>query len=277
MLSQQDIQQIQELYKSGLLKKDIAQKIGCSLTTVGKYTQGISVEKDEMVGRVFGRLTVIRRAPKKDLKNRCHRYICKCLCGNEVEVNGGALRSGHTTSCGCKQKEASSKNTIDITNERFGKLVVLERVSSGQDRHAIWKCQCDCGQIKEVEGTLLRNGLIRSCGCVKSWKEIEIARLLEENNIKYVREFSFDDLVSDNNKKLRFDFAVFYLDYLVFLIEYQGEQHYNQDNIWYDLKMQKHDEMKKEYCKKHNIPLYILDKDDNLSEFIKDLRKMYEL
>ena len=41
--------------------------------------------------------------------------------------------------------------------------------------------------------------------------------------------------------------------------------------------MQKHDEMKKEYCKKHNIPLYILDKDDNLSEFIKDLRKMYGL
>ena len=38
MLSQQDIQQIQELYKSGLLKKDIAQKIGCSLTTVRKYT-----------------------------------------------------------------------------------------------------------------------------------------------------------------------------------------------------------------------------------------------
>lgn len=101
--------------------------------------------------------------------------------------------------------------------------------------------------------------------------------MLEENNIKYVREFSFDDLVSDNNKKLRFDFAVFHLDHLVFLIEYQGDQHYNQDNIWYDLKMQKHDEMKKEYCKKHNIPLYILDKDDNLFEFIKDLRKMYEL
>ena len=115
MLTQEQIQTIQNLYRNGTMKKDIAEQVGCSLTTVGKYTKNLVVELDEMVGKTFGRLEVIRRAPKSSNKNRCHRYICKCICGNETEVNGGALRSGHTTSCGCKMREANSKNTIDIT------------------------------------------------------------------------------------------------------------------------------------------------------------------
>lgn len=28
-------------------------------------------------------------------------YLCRCVCGNEVQVLAGNLRSGHTKSCGC--------------------------------------------------------------------------------------------------------------------------------------------------------------------------------
>ena len=55
----------------------------------------------EMVGKRFGNLTVI----KKDIVSKGHaRWLCKCSCGNEAVVDGGNLRSGHTTSCGHCEK-----------------------------------------------------------------------------------------------------------------------------------------------------------------------------
>lgn len=54
----------------------------------------------------------------------------------------------------------------DIKGLRVGKLLVLE--FAGQDKHysALWKCQCDCGNIKVINGTVLRSGVTRSCSCL---------------------------------------------------------------------------------------------------------------
>lgn len=57
--------------------------------------------------------------------------------------------------------------TIDITSQRFGRFVVIERaLPNGSDRHARWRCQCDCGQQRIVSGHTLRLGTSRSCGCL---------------------------------------------------------------------------------------------------------------
>ena len=54
---------------------------------------------------------------------------------------------------------------IDITGNRYDKLLVLEKAPS-RNRHTYWKCQCDCGNICEVSGEYLKKqGLPRSCGC----------------------------------------------------------------------------------------------------------------
>jgi len=57
-----------------------------------------------MVGYVVGRLTVISRSERKS-KNGQAYWICKCECGNETDVSGSHLRSGHTSSCGCLNDE----------------------------------------------------------------------------------------------------------------------------------------------------------------------------
>ena len=54
---------------------------------------------------------------------------------------------------------------IDETGKRYGRLSVLERAPR-KDRGARWKCQCDCGKFTEVDGSMLRNGNTRSCGCL---------------------------------------------------------------------------------------------------------------
>ena len=104
MLTQEQINKIKDLFLEGKLKKDIAKEIGCSLPTVTKYTKELEV-KESLIGKKFGRLTVLKIAPKDpELKSRCIRYECKCDCGKIVVVNSNSLKTGHTTSCGCSRK-----------------------------------------------------------------------------------------------------------------------------------------------------------------------------
>lgn len=53
----------------------------------------------DMVGKKFGALTVIERAPND--KHGKTRWLCKCECGNESTPNGADLKSGKSKSCGC--------------------------------------------------------------------------------------------------------------------------------------------------------------------------------
>lgn len=58
---------------------------------------------------------------------------------------------------------------IDLTNQRFGKLTVIEyagKKQSGKSFKSLWKCKCDCGNEKFVTLGDLRFGHTTSCGCV---------------------------------------------------------------------------------------------------------------
>lgn len=49
--------------------------------------------------------------------------------------------------------------------QRYGRLTVVDLVSPPGVR-ARWSCRCDCGNTTDVSGTNLRNGHVRSCGCL---------------------------------------------------------------------------------------------------------------
>jgi hypothetical protein len=57
-------------------------------------------------GTVFGRLTAIE--PARTPSGR-RAMLCQCECGQMKVVDAAQLRSGHTQSCGCLQREAASK------------------------------------------------------------------------------------------------------------------------------------------------------------------------
>ena len=111
----------------------------------------------DITGQVFGYLTVIEldKTPRKTTRKY---WICKCKCGNIVSVPGSRLRNGEIVSCGCKKREFK-----DITGQRFGRLVALERVM--KDGKWKWKCLCDCGKICYVELSALGRST-NSCGCL---------------------------------------------------------------------------------------------------------------
>lgn len=56
---------------------------------------------------------------------------------------------------------------IDLTDHRFGKLVILGQWKSFRNSDTAWLCDCDCGDQKIVRGRSLRHGDTKDCGCGK--------------------------------------------------------------------------------------------------------------
>ena|SRR5207302_6315671 len=59
----------------------------------------------EMLGRIFGRLTIIELDHVRRAGRANRRYWrCRCACGGITVANGAKLRSGRRTSCGCARR-----------------------------------------------------------------------------------------------------------------------------------------------------------------------------
>jgi hypothetical protein len=57
--------------------------------------------------------------------------------------------------------------SFDLTDERFGRLTVIERNGWKGNKERAWSCRCDCGVEVTVSGMVLRSGRSTSCGCLK--------------------------------------------------------------------------------------------------------------
>lgn len=186
-------------------------------------------------------------------RNKRSEWLCKCHnCNKYVVVNSHNLRTGHTKSCGCLISESLR---IDLTGKNFGYLTVLGYDKSIKE-HPQWKVRCNnCGKEYSVSGDALKTQ--KSCGCIMSQGELYIAKILQENNVNFKSQVTFEGLVGKNNNKLRFDFGVYNNNgVLSHLIEMQGIQHYyNIFNIpkeEYEYRLFL-DEKKREWCKNNNI------------------------
>ena len=147
-------------------------------------------------------------------------------------------------------------NARDLTGQRFGKLVVLYPTNERDNRSIVWCCQCDCGNLTNASSKNLTYGATNSCGCAYSIGEINIARLLDENNISYKKEYS----ICVEGKRLRYDFAIYEGDQVVRLIEFDGPHHSKNKKIYnvneeHCQKIQLHDEIKNKWAIDNNIPL----------------------
>lgn len=58
---------------------------------------------------------------------------------------------------------------IDITGQRFGRLVAVSKAPSSQGRNPLthWNCICDCGEARVVGTMNLVRGRAKSCGCLQ--------------------------------------------------------------------------------------------------------------
>lgn len=234
------------------------------------------------IGNNYNYLTVIERV--ENSKDNRAQWKCKCICGNEIVAAGKLLRNGHVKSCGCLNKEKiimrnMEKGGGDLTGQKFGKLTVINfdhwKDSKNGHRDRIWKCKCECGNYCLVNHRYLRCGDTNSCGCIKSLGEQKIAQWLQNNNYNFQTEYSFKDLVSKQNSPYRFDFAIFENEELKFLIEYQGNIHFEVGSGWNTKEQLKdcqlRDEIKMNFCKNKKIMLYYITYKENIENRLKEI------
>lgn len=140
-------------------------------------------KREDLTGKVFGRLTVI--APAEDHITpsgiHLHMWLCRCECGNLTTVSSGNLRSGAVKSCGCLQRETVANQREDLTGQTFGQLTVLgpaeDYVAPDGQHRTQWLCQCSCGKQTIVASNRLKSGITKSCG------HLNVERVKNEYNL----------------------------------------------------------------------------------------------
>lgn len=115
----------------------------------------------DLTGQTFGQLTVLERVKNDISSNKRERvkWLCRCSCGNQVEVLGCNLTCKRTLSCGCfaqkRRKDMRKKNSYKID----GDIVTV----STEDKDKSFKINlCDLDIIKNYYWRVSTNGYIIS-------------------------------------------------------------------------------------------------------------------
>lgn len=112
------------------------------------------------IGDVFGRLTVVCRAPGRRIY-----FECSCSCGSQKLVRTDHLTLGKIVSCGCYHREAASarSHVVHAANTTHGK--------SRSKIHAVWlnmKQRCD-----NPKNTFFHHYGGRGIGYCRRWSSFE--------------------------------------------------------------------------------------------------------
>lgn len=161
------------------LKSGVAKTCGCS------RKKKLFVE--DYIGEKINKWIILSLDCKKGNKEFA---LAKCDCGNICSVNFYNLYTGKSKDCGCGRKESLSIVSVgeSLVGMKFGKLTVIEEAGRNKYKKVLYKCQCDCGNIKIAPASSLKIGTTLSCGCLQSKHNLELERVVLELGYNCVRE-----------------------------------------------------------------------------------------
>lgn len=123
------------------------------------------MNKNELIGQKFGKLMVIGKTDH--LEERYRVWLCRCDCGNSIEVNTRKLKRGTVLDCGCGGKKRRANQKEDLVGQKFGQLTVLSESPRRMAGRISWNCLCTCGNQKIITSQALKSGKTKSCGCLR--------------------------------------------------------------------------------------------------------------
>ena len=132
---------------------------GCPKCNIKARGERSKLSQEEFIARVEAACPTLKvlgeyRGVKAAIKIGCAE------CGNVWSPPAGnVLQYKGCPYCGNRMHE-------DLTGRRFGTLTVIGPEAS-RAGIALWRCRCDCGEERIVQGSHLRSGHTRSCG---KWK-----------------------------------------------------------------------------------------------------------
>lgn len=173
----------------------------------------------------------------------------------------------------CGREKLSQQNIL--SQEKFEDMIKLvnpniEIISEykGMECDITVRCR-KCGYVWTLNAQSLKSNGTRCKKCSYTYKgEDRIIDILQNLNCEYIHQYKFKDC--RNKRPLPFDF---YLPNYNLCIEFDGEQHYKPKfGMKNFIQTQKHDKIKDEYCKSHNIGLLRIPywESSNSEQIIKD-------
>ena len=87
---------------------------------------------------------------------------------------------------------------LDLTGYRSGKLVGIELADTNKTDGRYWKCKCDCGNETIIRASRLKNGVIKSCGCLNNNKRQDHSNWRGYGNISHS---FYSGLIKQNSRR----------------------------------------------------------------------------
>ena len=139
----------------------------------------LGISPKYIVGKTVGNFSITGLAGDGRVKATC------LLCGNkDYETQWHKIKTGHTTSCGCKQKMVNVEQHI---GKKINMLTIIG-ISDLKDKTFQTYCnvKCDCGNTKVLSLASVLRGKYKSCGCI-SRRNISQATFNIPDKEKYQR------------------------------------------------------------------------------------------
>lgn len=183
---------------------------------------------DDLKDKKFGEWTALEYVGKS-------RWKCQCSCGNIDIVGAYQLKHGNSTRC-----ISPLHRLKDLTGQTFGELTVEKYLGKN-----VYKCNCSCGNTKNVLATNLKNGSTKSCGC--KWNGISH---YEEDIVAWLKTITQCKIVTSDRSILSGKEIDIYIPDKHIAIEFNG-------TFWHsDIYKDKYYHQKKTIeCAKKNIRL----------------------
>ncbi len=167
---------------------------------------------EDLVNQKFNKLTVVEYDHSHPTMGTY--WKCQCDCGNRnlVIVSRHNLKGNSVLSCGCLIKEKGLERRSNLLGMTFNQLTVFGSEYDKDKQQMIWLSKCDCGSEKIVRtnGSQLKDGKTKSCGCLRrnrlEFGENGFNRLYDtyrrrakDNNYEFVfSKDSFREITSKN-------------------------------------------------------------------------------
>ena len=117
---------------------------------------------EKYIGKKYNKWTVLKRHGRV---NKSEMYLCKCDCGTTKLVDIATLKNEKSKSC--RWCRFPGTNPKDMIGKTFGKWLILRKIPRKG-----YECQCECGNILNRDGHVLRSGKSTSCKqCVSAVHE----------------------------------------------------------------------------------------------------------
>lgn len=185
------------------------------------------------------------------------RLCCMDKEGYKYATNLNSLRSLKTLERKfVKSNPYSIENLQKFCDDNNIQLTIIRWVEK-EKRNKIL-VECDCGNCFETEPHKITSFIQYRCSICshkESSYEERVRKWLENNKIKFVKEYGFSDC--KDKRILPFDFKCDFND-KIFLIEVDGSQHYYEQNWFNNISLEERkrkDEIKNNFCKENGYVL----------------------